>query len=38
MGVANGYNIFVFNNLNLTGAGTGGRIAVGGTRGTRRRV
>jgi choice-of-anchor A domain-containing protein/uncharacterized protein (TIGR03382 family) len=31
LGVANAYNIFVFNNLSVTGADTGGRIAVGGT-------
>ncbi len=31
LGVANAYNVFVFNNLSITGADTGGRIAVGGT-------
>lgn len=31
LGVANDYNIFVFNNLTVTGSDSGGRIAVGGT-------
>jgi len=30
LGVANAYNVFVFNNLTLTGADSGGRVAVGG--------
>ena len=31
LGVANAYNVFVFNNFSETGADTGGRIAAGGT-------
>ncbi|HEY3837298.1 MAG TPA: choice-of-anchor A family protein [Bryobacteraceae bacterium] len=30
LGAANAYNLFVFGNLSLTGADTGGRVAVGG--------